>query len=508
MSQPNWPGTTGFPALAYRSGYGAKSLQLPFATGNSETDAPEIFWGTGNPNGVVTAVPGDSFHATDTGYAWCKLAGTGNTGWIVVGRTFDLLAYGAKGDGTTDDTAAVQGAFTAAAGVGPVYVPSGKTFKITSTITYPVGTTVMGDAGTAAIGKFLWAGTSGGTMFAPANPAQANEFVRFKCVELDGSSLAGVGVDCHYVSHGTVEDCYVHNVSQSPGIGVWFYRDPAVGFAAYYNHVLRGRISACTVGVLFDGNGATQTNGPNSNWVQHVDLLANGTSVFQKYGNDLLLFGNASEAPTTCHFEVAGAGCHILANRIENAGGTPLVPGIQVDATAMGVVEAFNYYATFTNDPVVDNQVSGDHIVRNSTFGSGVNGGAQGLAQVTVLNVLGRLFGNGDLDLNGGTFAGSTGTVRVNRSSAAAGGGDAMQWFNGSATLLAGLSALGALRLKGAVLPGTDAGATQTGQVFMGSGVPSNSNGNNGDVYFRTDTPASANQRLYNKQAGSWVGIL
>lgn len=32
--------------------------------------------------------------------------------------------------------------------------------------------------------------------------------------------------------------------------------------------------------------------------------------------------------------------------------------------------------------------------------------------------------------------------------------------------------------------------------------------GGNGDVYFRTDTPGVANQRLYNKQAGAWVGIL
>jgi hypothetical protein len=38
--------------------------------------------------------------------------------------------------------------------------------------------------------------------------------------------------------------------------------------------------------------------------------------------------------------------------------------------------------------------------------------------------------------------------------------------------------------------------------------VPNNLNGNNGDVYFRTDTPGVALQRVYVKSAGAWAGIL
>lgn len=43
---------------------------------------------------------------------------------------------------------------------------------------------------------------------------------------------------------------------------------------------------------------------------------------------------------------------------------------------------------------------------------------------------------------------------------------------------------------------------------YSGSGVPSNGNGTNGDYYFRTDTPGTANQRIYVKSAGSWSGIV
>lgn len=56
--------------------------------------------------------------------------------------------------------------------------------------------------------------------------------------------------------------------------------------------------------------------------------------------------------------------------------------------------------------------------------------------------------------------------------------------------------------------PTTPKGKTQAGAVYQGSGVPSNSDGNDGDVYFRTDTPGSANQRLYIRSGGTWTGIL
>lgn len=59
------------------------------------------------------------------------------------------------------------------------------------------------------------------------------------------------------------------------------------------------------------------------------------------------------------------------------------------------------------------------------------------------------------------------------------------------------------------IYPGSDANAAQSvAGIYGGSGVPSNSNGNNGDFYLRGDTPGTANQRIYTKQGGSWVGIL
>ena len=46
--------------------------------------------------------------------------------------------------------------------------------------------------------------------------------------------------------------------------------------------------------------------------------------------------------------------------------------------------------------------------------------------------------------------------------------------------------------------------ATQYG----GTGAPAPTLGKNGDIYFRDDTPGTANQRIYVKSAGSWTGVV
>jgi hypothetical protein len=49
---------------------------------------------------------------------------------------------------------------------------------------------------------------------------------------------------------------------------------------------------------------------------------------------------------------------------------------------------------------------------------------------------------------------------------------------------------------------------TPVSTLFGGIGVPVNTLGANGDYYFRQDTPATANQRMYVKSAGAWIGIV
>ncbi|MBR4282523.1 MAG: hypothetical protein IKT35_02285, partial [Clostridia bacterium] len=74
----------------------------------------------------------------------------------------DVFAFGAKGDGVTDDTAAFQAALNYVDGIGggTVYVPAG-TYKIASSLTIAKGVSLVGDAPAITDGA---AGTVKGTL--------------------------------------------------------------------------------------------------------------------------------------------------------------------------------------------------------------------------------------------------------------------------------------------------------------------------------------------------------
>lgn len=79
--------------------------------------------------GVGTATPATTLRMEVEGRARLTLEDKG-------GEVFDVMAYGAKGDGTGDDAAAVNAAITAApSGGGVVYFPAG-TYRLDSTISF------------------------------------------------------------------------------------------------------------------------------------------------------------------------------------------------------------------------------------------------------------------------------------------------------------------------------------------------------------------------------------
>lgn len=67
-------------------------------------------------------------------------------GTVGDGDSISVRAFGAKGDGTTDDTSSIQSAVTAAAGVASVMFPPGE-YLITSRITVPALSTLTGEPG-------------------------------------------------------------------------------------------------------------------------------------------------------------------------------------------------------------------------------------------------------------------------------------------------------------------------------------------------------------------------
>ena len=100
--------------------------------------------------------------------------------------------YNAKGDGITDDTAALQAALNAQGTAGTsdvVYLPAG-TYKITATLkqTQKEHVSVVGED--PATTKILWAGPAGGWMLW----ANGVTYSRWARTTWDGANTAGIGV--------------------------------------------------------------------------------------------------------------------------------------------------------------------------------------------------------------------------------------------------------------------------------------------------------------------------
>lgn len=116
-------------------------------------------------------------------------------------------AYGAVGNGTTDDTAALQSAFSAVgSSFDVVYLPAG-TYKITGTLSlaHKLRVAVVGE--NPATTKILWAGPGGGMMASFDGVNQC----RFGRITWDGNHSAGVGVR-HGWTNTSISPAGVDNV--------------------------------------------------------------------------------------------------------------------------------------------------------------------------------------------------------------------------------------------------------------------------------------------------------
>jgi len=188
-------------ATAYGSGD-----KLPL-TGGTLTGTLTL---TGNPAMTVAA-------GAATGKVWSSDA-SGNGTWdYTAGPWINVKnsAYGAKVDGTTDDTAAVQGALNALAtfGGGTVVIPAG-TCVLTPTgspalaLSIPSNTRLAGAGRTATILKKAANGTLI-SMSGPSSDLTGATHCRFSSLEnltLHGNSLTGLLVQAYYADNLVFRD--------------------------------------------------------------------------------------------------------------------------------------------------------------------------------------------------------------------------------------------------------------------------------------------------------------
>jgi Pectate lyase superfamily protein len=376
---------------------------------------------------------------------------------------FDVKAYGAVGDNSTDDTAAIQAAINAAnaistGGKAVVYFPPG-TYVCTGTLTPGSPSQIWQAAGGRSSGAntaTLLRYTGTGARFIDARNTTGFQ-LRDMFIQGNNAAFAGTLVDISGTTAvSEIRNCRLGLVAQAAG-SILVNWDGA----ASQSH----RMVGCSL-----GRAETQLQlGTASNINQcavrdtRFDVNAVGivpvkgkVSGFVMSGCLVELLGLAISA-TLVEFQAGSAGVHVDGLSLLDAGaGSTFIgvsftgKGFKLTASVIGGQAGTTSVNIGNNSQGIDIDGSNDFIGGGTAvaFGTGINGAVLG------------------------TFA-STATARSS---------------------------------------GTPVGGTQLsplgGTIYSGTGVPPAGLGANGDFYFRYDTPGTANQRIYQKSAGAWVALV
>jgi hypothetical protein len=185
-----------------------------------------------------------------------------------LGPTANVKAYGATGDGVTDDTAAIQAACTAANGV---FFPSG-TYKVTSPVTLKSNNFIYGEGASSVI-FYTGTATSQGALYANSgsNTAYVENLVVQNLKILGNVSTAGFSEFIHLVAFHGVRNCLIDSceIVGFRGDGIIIGSGDVAG---QERHNVDVTISNCYI----DG-----VNNDNRNGISVID--GNGVSIENNY---------------------------------------------------------------------------------------------------------------------------------------------------------------------------------------------------------------------------------
>lgn len=463
--------------------------------------------------------------------------GIGANTRTVYSRLSDVVSvkdFGAVGDGIANDTTAIQEALTATTATGTLIIPSG-TYLVSSDLVIPMqpfgAFNLIIEAG-ARINYtgngYCFDANADSTPYANVNISGGGEIVG------TSSGLAGIRYYCF--NKGSIQNIRCRNFSNGDGILIegantidiidcefvsnknGLHLKSAIANSVSYNanavRVLGGHFNANTQWGLYDdatgpagaciGNYYAATFNPNgSNIAGTGNMFIQGSqnvvvaSYFEytpaNYGPYQIVLGDGTYQPLACSIR----GSSFLS--------TTGVTGTIYDNGTNTVIEANIEGGSITNFIVGGPNAIGRFIGKNFTYTTNVFTGTDNdVATISIGNAASSLLNTMNGSVTGMAFKSITGNGAPIKIRARASLDTWIAQFENY-----GGGAVARINTEGGIQPGSPSGTfTAANAIYQGSGVPSNANGNNGDFYFRTDTPGTSNQRLYVKASGSWSGIL
>ncbi len=245
--------------------------------------------------------------------------------------------FGAKGDGVTDDTAAIQAALNAASGTTTyatsVYIPAG-TYKITG-ITLPSYIRVDGANRDSTIILYTGSGIA-----LQKNNASITHGVMLSNLTIRGTDgNGGTGLKLDTFRRGIFSDITIDMFRNAGNTGVGILFDNQYGNCAF-NHFTNLEISNCDDAFVMDGS-----NGSHSTGYNHFDATRILTEV-----RGMRLLNTVADASkynvfNGVTFQNSGSTTHCL----EIAGSSNLFNGVVIDGSPTTKVLSFDKTTTAGN---------------------------------------------------------------------------------------------------------------------------------------------------------------
>ena len=307
-------------------------------------------------------------------------SGTGAVARSFASRLGDFISikdFGAKGDGSTDDTAAIQAAVTAAAG-RRVYVPVGQ-YVLSSTITSSVPVYIQGEGTGAGPGpaaqsnanvtQFL-CNFSNADVFAVTS-IYPSIFRDFQINVTPGyrPATAGAGIALYPTAGGTVANCRIENVAMQNVYDGIFQKSPSYPQirGCYFDAWVNFAIRSVTVGGVEGSGGIIIAN------YFFGDISSSTTQqacIYSEVGYTIVTMNEILGSQYGVYFSVKNypAGYfRVFQNTIEEQTKNGIVARSQDGNTAALIEIANNEFSVITNASVFGQHI----IVQDYSSGTG-----------------------------------------------------------------------------------------------------------------------------------------
>ena len=474
-------------------------------------------------------------------------------------QVVSVQAFGAVGDGTTDDTAAIVAAQNYAASLGgaTVFFPPGE-YKVTSAIPMLPGITYRGPM-RAELGAY---NPGRSRLFSSTSDIFTNtaSLITGTCIrDLFLESTAGGGHIFNWSSSGIVakiEMSGVCMVQKNAAKSVIYGNMSGTGnvgiFSIWLHDFEYEFVPACTVPAIylkaFTINSVSISNfwstpngqsaaGQPSIWVESTNVSGAAFNVFIKQGVleyassgaiTLLSCANSIVEDCTSYDTSIAIGAPVF--KVDKGASGPSSNNIAFRACRSTIGNAT--HADLYLNTAESGQ--GSFWVENCTFsylnsGSTLPGTATAIVNSSITNFVNTAylqlnyspesnirFGNSlgsskYYDIWNGYFNNFEGYLNIMQNGSYIGSVNPSGNFYWGGTRASPnfyvIKSDGRVFSKSHIYPGTGGGSDQDkAGLLAGEGAPSNGNGNNGDFYFRSD--GGALTTIYQKRAGAWVGIV